>query len=64
MRETVCYKMLENRSLFSILTDKIVVLVMFNKMLVIFLLSTFTLDIGRDLKNPVFQFLPISNTQC
>ena len=37
---------------------------MFNKMLVIVFLSTFILDMGRDPKNPVFQFVPISNTQC
>ena len=42
----------------------IVVLVMFNKMLVIVLLSTFTLDVGRDPKNPACQFVPICNTQC
>ena len=29
-----------------------------------FLLSTYTLDMGRDSKNPVFQFVPISNTHC
>ena len=38
----------------------IVVLVMFNKMLVI----VFILEMGRDPKNPVFQFVPISNTHC
>ena len=36
----------------------IVVLVMFNKMLVI----VFILDMGRDPKNPVIQFVPISIT--
>ena len=41
----------------------IVVLVMLNKRLVIVLLSIFTLDTGRDPKNPVFQFVPISNTK-
>ena len=29
-----------------------------------FILSTFNLDVGRDPKNPVFQFVPISNNQC
>ena len=33
----------------------IVVLVMFIKML--YFLSTFTLDMGRDSKNPIFQFV-------
>ena len=42
----------------------IVVFFMFNKMLVIVFFSTFTLDMGWDPKNPVFQFEPISNTQC
>ena len=42
----------------------IVVLVMFNKMFVIVLLSTFTLDMGWDPKIPVFQFVPIYSTQC
>ena len=37
---------------------------MHNKMLVIVFTMTFTLDMGRDPKNPVFQFVPISNTQC
>jgi len=39
----------------------IVVLVMFNKMLVI---VYFTLDMGRDPKNHAFQFVPISDTHC
>ena len=40
----------------------IVVIVMLNKMLVIVLLSTCSLDMGRGiLKNRVFQFVPVSN---
>ena len=39
----------------------IFVLVMFNKILVIVFIMTFTLDLGRDPKNPVFQFVPISS---
>ena len=42
----------------------IVVLVMLNKVLVIVFFSTFTLDMGWDSKNPVYQFVPISNIQC
>ena len=41
----------------------IVALFMFNKMLVIVFTIAFTLDMGRDPKKPVFQFVPISNTQ-
>ena len=37
---------------------------MFNEMLVIDFTIDFTLDMGRDHKNPVFQFVPISKTQC
>ena len=42
----------------------IVVLIIPNKMLLVILTSTFTFNIGWDPKNPVFQFVPISNTQC
>ena len=42
----------------------IVVLVMLNKVLVIVFFSTFILDMGWDSKNPVYQFVPISNIQC
>ena len=43
-----------NRFTIKSLKLGIVVLVKFNKMLVIVLLSTFTLDMGPDPKNPVF----------
>ena len=59
-----------NRTPFIILIPKnilklgFVVLFMLNKMLVIVFFSTFTLDMGWDSKNPVYQFVPISNIQC
>ena len=38
---------------------------MFNKMLVIvFNIEFYSEYMGRDPKNPVFQFVPISRTQC
>jgi len=42
----------------------IAVLVMFNKMLVIVLIIDFYSVYGPGSKNPVFQFVPISITQC
>ena len=53
-----------NFGFFKSLKLEIVVLVMLNKILIIVLLSTFTLEMGRDPKNQVYWFVPISNTQC